>query len=197
MAFKRHAATEMRPHKQFPKRLYKIFVKRSSSWTPWSWTCSARTTTWRPSWSSTSPPASSTSPSTSSSTGFRPGWRQTFFQQVFSLFFRGRAVPPRLFCDICDEFDLHDTEDCPTQVWHNTKVLSCCFSLSFHFKIFHTWKQSHIGIIQKCYFVVFLFLPISKFSTQENMKTNSQASSTVVEEEKSHTKKNSKRGLVI
>ncbi len=22
---------------------------------------------------------------------------------------------PRLFCDICDEFDLHDTEDCPTQ----------------------------------------------------------------------------------
>lgn len=27
-----------------------------------------------------------------------------------------RDVPPRLFCDICDEFDLHDTEDCPTQV---------------------------------------------------------------------------------
>ncbi|XP_040574862.1 uncharacterized protein [Lepeophtheirus salmonis] len=24
-------------------------------------------------------------------------------------------VPPRLFCDICDQFDLHDTEDCPTQ----------------------------------------------------------------------------------
>uniref|UniRef100_A0A6I8NX23 CAP-Gly domain containing linker protein 1 n=1 Tax=Ornithorhynchus anatinus TaxID=9258 RepID=A0A6I8NX23_ORNAN len=23
--------------------------------------------------------------------------------------------PPRLFCDICDCFDLHDTEDCPTQ----------------------------------------------------------------------------------
>jgi CAP-Gly domain-containing linker protein 1 len=22
---------------------------------------------------------------------------------------------PRMFCDICDEFDLHDTEDCPTQ----------------------------------------------------------------------------------
>ncbi len=21
----------------------------------------------------------------------------------------------RLFCDICDAFDLHDTEDCPTQ----------------------------------------------------------------------------------
>jgi CAP-Gly domain-containing linker protein 1 len=48
-----------------------------------------------------------------------------------------RAVPPRLFCDICDEFDLHDTEDCPTQ-----------------------------------------------------------ASSTIVEEEKSHTKKHSKRGVV-
>ena len=24
-------------------------------------------------------------------------------------------VAPRLFCDICDEFDIHDTEDCPTQ----------------------------------------------------------------------------------
>ena len=24
-------------------------------------------------------------------------------------------VAPRLFCDICDQFDLHDTEDCPTQ----------------------------------------------------------------------------------
>ena len=23
--------------------------------------------------------------------------------------------PPRLFCDICDEFDLHDTDDCPLQ----------------------------------------------------------------------------------
>uniref|UniRef100_A0A2C9JI90 CLIP1 zinc knuckle domain-containing protein n=1 Tax=Biomphalaria glabrata TaxID=6526 RepID=A0A2C9JI90_BIOGL len=27
---------------------------------------------------------------------------------------RARA-PPRLFCDICDVFDLHDTEDCPKQ----------------------------------------------------------------------------------
>ena len=27
-----------------------------------------------------------------------------------------RAVPPRMFCDICDLFDLHETEDCPTQV---------------------------------------------------------------------------------
>ncbi|XP_046964516.1 restin homolog isoform X4 [Vanessa cardui] len=26
-----------------------------------------------------------------------------------------RAVAPRLFCDICDEFDKHDTEDCPRQ----------------------------------------------------------------------------------
>ena len=24
-------------------------------------------------------------------------------------------VAPRLFCDICDMFDLHDTEDCPRQ----------------------------------------------------------------------------------
>ncbi|XP_010875682.2 CAP-Gly domain-containing linker protein 1 isoform X2 [Esox lucius] len=28
---------------------------------------------------------------------------------------KGRKAPPRLFCDICDCFDLHDTEDCPTQ----------------------------------------------------------------------------------
>ncbi|XP_062874322.1 CAP-Gly domain-containing linker protein 1 isoform X4 [Trichomycterus rosablanca] len=26
-----------------------------------------------------------------------------------------KKAPPRLFCDICDCFDLHDTEDCPTQ----------------------------------------------------------------------------------
>ena len=25
-------------------------------------------------------------------------------------------VAPRLFCDICDMFDLHDTEDCPKQM---------------------------------------------------------------------------------
>uniref|UniRef100_A0A8C1QN11 CAP-GLY domain containing linker protein 1a n=1 Tax=Cyprinus carpio TaxID=7962 RepID=A0A8C1QN11_CYPCA len=28
---------------------------------------------------------------------------------------RSKKPPPRLFCDICDCFDLHDTEDCPTQ----------------------------------------------------------------------------------
>ena len=27
-----------------------------------------------------------------------------------------RAVPPRMYCDICDQFDLHETEDCPIQV---------------------------------------------------------------------------------
>ena len=26
---------------------------------------------------------------------------------------------PRLFCDICDVFDAHDTEDCPTQSMGN------------------------------------------------------------------------------
>lgn len=26
-----------------------------------------------------------------------------------------KTVAPRLFCDICDMFDLHDTEDCPKQ----------------------------------------------------------------------------------
>ncbi|XP_037547707.1 CAP-Gly domain-containing linker protein 1 [Nematolebias whitei] len=28
---------------------------------------------------------------------------------------RDKKATPRLFCDICDCFDLHDTEDCPTQ----------------------------------------------------------------------------------
>ncbi|XP_067429705.1 CAP-Gly domain-containing linker protein 1 isoform X1 [Thunnus thynnus] len=28
---------------------------------------------------------------------------------------RAKKATPRLFCDICDCFDLHDTEDCPTQ----------------------------------------------------------------------------------
>ena len=27
----------------------------------------------------------------------------------------GGLPPPRLFCDICDEFDKHDTDDCPLQ----------------------------------------------------------------------------------
>uniref|UniRef100_A0A673FSG9 CLIP1 zinc knuckle domain-containing protein n=1 Tax=Sinocyclocheilus rhinocerous TaxID=307959 RepID=A0A673FSG9_9TELE len=26
-----------------------------------------------------------------------------------------KKAPPRVFCDICDCFDLHDTEDCPIQ----------------------------------------------------------------------------------
>lgn len=26
-----------------------------------------------------------------------------------------KFVAPRLFCDICDMFDLHETEDCPRQ----------------------------------------------------------------------------------
>lgn len=26
-----------------------------------------------------------------------------------------RKPAPRLFCDICDEFDKHETEDCPLQ----------------------------------------------------------------------------------
>lgn len=26
-----------------------------------------------------------------------------------------RRLPPRVYCDICEEFDLHETEDCPQQ----------------------------------------------------------------------------------
>lgn len=31
-----------------------------------------------------------------------------------------KTSAPRLFCDICDQFDLHDTEDCPTQASSET-----------------------------------------------------------------------------
>ena len=61
----------------------------------------------------------------------------------------------RLFCDICDEFDLHDTEDCPTQV---------CLYDSIQVFLLHILL--------------------------------SQAASVVVEEERSHTKKKSQRGVV-
>ena len=42
-----------------------------------------------------------------------------FLDESTEFIFNGvssRAVPPRMFCDICDQFDLHETEDCPTQV---------------------------------------------------------------------------------
>lgn len=26
-----------------------------------------------------------------------------------------RQIAPRMYCDICEEFDLHETEDCPLQ----------------------------------------------------------------------------------
>ena len=42
-----------------------------------------------------------------------------FLDESIEFYFNGvsaRQAAPRLFCDICDEFDLHDTEDCPKQV---------------------------------------------------------------------------------
>jgi CAP-Gly domain-containing linker protein 1 len=30
-------------------------------------------------------------------------------------FLTKKKPAPRLYCDICEEFDAHDTEDCPTQ----------------------------------------------------------------------------------
>ena len=47
-----------------------------------------------------------------------PVFNKTYSDESAEFMFNGvssRAIPPRLFCDICDEFDLHDTEDCPTQ----------------------------------------------------------------------------------
>lgn len=26
-----------------------------------------------------------------------------------------KKIAPRIYCDICEEFDAHETEDCPTQ----------------------------------------------------------------------------------
>lgn len=26
-----------------------------------------------------------------------------------------RKIPPRVYCDICEVFDVHETEDCPLQ----------------------------------------------------------------------------------
>ena len=31
------------------------------------------------------------------------------------MYIVSRVIAPRLFCDICDMFDLHETEDCPQQ----------------------------------------------------------------------------------
>jgi CAP-Gly domain-containing linker protein 1 len=30
-------------------------------------------------------------------------------------FLEKKLPPPRLYCDICEVFDAHETEDCPTQ----------------------------------------------------------------------------------
>lgn len=30
-------------------------------------------------------------------------------------FLEKKKPPPRMYCDICEEFDQHETEDCPTQ----------------------------------------------------------------------------------
>lgn len=39
-----------------------------------------------------------------------------YFASFNSSFEFGKRKPaPRVFCDICDEFDQHETEDCPKQ----------------------------------------------------------------------------------
>ena len=43
-----------------------------------------------------------------------------FLDDTAEFFFNGvssRQSAPRLYCDICDQFDIHDTEDCPKQVF--------------------------------------------------------------------------------
>ena len=35
-----------------------------------------------------------------------------------------KVLAPRLFCDICDVFDLHDTEDCPQQAMSDSPPAS-------------------------------------------------------------------------
>ena len=34
---------------------------------------------------------------------------------IFRNGIKPNMVAPRVFCDICDMFDLHETEDCPRQ----------------------------------------------------------------------------------
>lgn len=41
--------------------------------------------------------------------------RQPCFSSLVGVSKQEKKATPRLFCDICDHFDLHDTEDCPTQ----------------------------------------------------------------------------------
>ncbi|XP_028143032.1 restin homolog isoform X3 [Diabrotica virgifera virgifera] len=45
------------------------------------------------------------------------GYSSTAADELASLGFKleSKQVPPRMYCDICEEFDLHETEDCPTQ----------------------------------------------------------------------------------
>jgi CAP-Gly domain-containing linker protein 1 len=39
-----------------------------------------------------------------------------FYRQDLDLSFIDKKKPaPRVYCDICEEFDAHETEDCPTQ----------------------------------------------------------------------------------
>ena len=56
-------------------------------------------------------------------------FRVTFSDESIEFYFNGvsaRQAAPRLFCDICDEFDLHDTEDCPKQVTNINYPLQLC-----------------------------------------------------------------------
>ncbi|XP_057665095.1 restin homolog isoform X5 [Diorhabda carinulata] len=45
------------------------------------------------------------------------GYSSSAVDELTSLGFKmdSKQVPPRMYCDICEEFDLHETEDCPTQ----------------------------------------------------------------------------------
>ena len=67
-----------------------------------------------------------------------------FLDESTEFIFNGvssRAVPPRLFCDICDEFDLHETEDCPTQVGGH--LASKLIILIEHFQTTPLEEQNH------------------------------------------------------
>lgn len=44
------------------------------------------------------------------------GGGKSFYWSLFNDFRAPKSrAPPRLFCDICDVFDQHDTDDCPLQ----------------------------------------------------------------------------------
>ncbi|XP_050305164.1 restin homolog isoform X3 [Anthonomus grandis grandis] len=53
--------------------------------------------------------------------GYSPAAAEELKQLGFKTNFQKQPAP-RIYCDICEEFDLHETEDCPTQASEDTPL---------------------------------------------------------------------------